>query len=78
MKAMNLIDKAIEFENRKMRFPTTSDRILASREAKELILGLNEVYKKNKDNKIMDLMKRLTVVKQRIEKRLKGKPLTAA
>ncbi|PQJ79123.1 hypothetical protein [Polaribacter porphyrae] len=75
---MDLVEKAIEFENRKMRFPTTSDRILASREAKSLILSLNEIYKQNKDTKIMDIMKRLTVIKQRIEKRLKGKPLTAA
>lgn len=74
---MELIEKALEFENRKMRFPTTSDRILASREAKSLILSLNEVYKVNKDKNIMDLMKRLTAIKQRIEKRLKGKPLTA-
>ncbi|KOY50602.1 hypothetical protein [Polaribacter dokdonensis] len=75
---MDLIQKAIEFENRKKRFPTTSDRILASREAKSLILGLNEIYKETKDSNIMDIMKRLTVIKQKIEKRLKGKPLTAA
>jgi hypothetical protein len=75
---MELIKKAIEFENRKMRFPTTNDRILASREAKSLILSLNEVYKQTKDKELMDLMKRLTAIKQRIEKRLKGKPLTAA
>ena len=74
---MELIKKAIEFENRKMRFPTTSDRILASREAKSLILSLNEVYKQTKDKELMDLMKRLTAIKQRIEKRLKGRPLTA-
>lgn len=75
---MELVEKALEFEQRKMRFPTTSDRIMASREAKSLILGLNEIYKKNKDKKLMDIMKRLTAIKQRIEKRLKGKPLTAA
>lgn len=75
---MELVEKALEFEQRKMRFPTTSDRILASREAKSLILGLNEIYKKTKDKKLMDIMKRLTAIKQRIEKRLKGKPLTAA
>ena len=75
---MDLVKKALEFEERKMRFPTTSDRVLASREAKALILGLNEVYKENKDENIMDIMKRLTVIKQRIEKRLKGKPLTSA
>lgn len=75
---MDLIEKALEFEKRKMRFPTTSDRILAVREAKSLILSINEIYKKSKDKKLMDIMKRLTVIKQKIEKRLKGKPLTAA
>ncbi|MGK0324930.1 MAG: hypothetical protein ACJA2M_001945 [Polaribacter sp.] len=74
---MDLINKALEFETRKMRFPTTSDRIMAAREAKELILSLNEVYKQSKDSKIMDTMKRLTTIKQKIEKRLKGKPLTS-
>ena len=75
---MELVDKAIEFEKRKFSFKTTSDRILASREVKDLILSLNEIYKKNKDSDIMDLMKRLTLIKQKIEKRLKGRPLTSA
>jgi len=75
---MELMEKALEFENRKHSFKTTSDRIVAAREVKDLILSLNEVYKKTKDAKIMDLMKRLTVIKQKIEKRLKGRPLTAA
>ncbi|CAI8345070.1 MAG: Uncharacterised protein [Polaribacter sejongensis] len=74
---MDLINKALEFETRKMRFPTTSDRIIAAREAKELILSLNEIYKKSKDSKIMDIMKRLTLIKQRLERRLKGRPLTS-
>ncbi|OZV69750.1 hypothetical protein [Winogradskyella aurantia] len=75
---MDIIEKAVEFENRKLSFKTTSDRIVAAREAKDLILGVNEIYKKKKDAKLMDLMKRLTVIKQKIEKRLKGRPLTAA
>ena len=74
---MDLLNEALEFETRKKRFPTTSDRIMAAREAKSLILGLNEIYKKNNDSNIMDIMKCLTTIKQRIEKRLKGKPLTA-
>ncbi len=74
---MELIEKALEYEKRKMKYQTTSDRIMAAREAKDLILSLNEVFKKNKDPNIMDIMKRLTVIKQRIEKRLKGKPLTS-
>lgn len=74
---METIEKAKEFEQRKLSFKTTSDRILAAREAKDLILGLNEIYKKKKDAKLMDLMKSLTAIKQKIEKRLKGRPLTA-
>jgi hypothetical protein len=51
---------------------STSDRVHSSRKAKELILGINEVYKETKDEELMDLMKLLTVKKQKIEKRLKG------
>ena len=51
---MDLIEKALEFETRKKRGLTTSDRVKLSREAKALILGLNEIYKEKKDAKIMD------------------------
>lgn len=74
---MDLIERALEFENRKFKFVTTSDRILASREVKNLILELNAVYKETKDSELMEIMKRLTALKQKIEKRLKGRPLTA-
>lgn len=74
---MELIKRAIEFEERTHSFKNTSERILASREAKNLILSLNEIYKLGNDPKIMDIMKRLTIIKRRIEKRLKGRPLTA-
>ena len=73
---MEILDKALEFEQRKLSFQNTSDRIVASREVKEIILGLNEVYKVNKDPEVMDLMKRLTVIKRKIEVRLKGRRLT--
>ena len=62
--SQEIINEALEFEQIKLRSLSTSDRIEISRKAKTLILGLNE-------------MKRLTVIKQRVEKRLKGKPLTA-
>ena len=74
---MELIDKALEFEKTSLRSLSTSDRIEISREAKSLILGLNEIYKTKKDEQIMEIMKRLTAMKQKVEKRLKGKPLTA-
>ncbi|GAL69007.1 hypothetical protein [Jejuia pallidilutea] len=71
---MEIIDKALEFEQRRHTFKTTSERIESSREVKDLILSLNDIYKVEKDPEIMDLMKRLTVIKQKIEKRLKGRP----
>jgi len=72
---MNIIQKAEAFEKRKLRSLSTSDRVKISREAKELILSLNEIYKQDKDEEIMDIMKRLTVIKRKVEKRLKGAPL---
>ncbi|MDX1767027.1 hypothetical protein [Arenibacter troitsensis] len=72
---MDLINEALEFEQRKLKSLSTSDRIEISRKAKELILGLNEIYKSKKDEKIMDIMKRLTAIKRKVEKRLKGKHL---
>lgn len=74
IKTMEIIERALEFEQRKHTFKTTSERIESSREVKDLILSLNTIYKEKKDPKIMDLMKRLTVIKQKIEKRLKGRP----
>ncbi len=72
---MELIQNALKFENRKMSNMSTSDRVAASREAKSLILSINEIYKKTKDSDLMDLMKRLTQKKRKIEKRLKGSPV---
>ena len=68
-----VINEALQFEQQKLTLRTTSDRIVASRKAKDLILRLNEIYKENKDAAIMDLMKRLTVIKRKVEKRLKGR-----
>lgn len=71
---MDILNDALAFENEKMSNMSTSDRVVASREAKRLILALNEVYKTTKDSEIMDIMKRLTEKKRKIEKRLKGRP----
>ncbi len=68
---MSIIEQALEFEKRKLSLRSTDDRIVASQEAKSLILNLNEIYKVNKDQSIMDLMKRLTAIKRKVESRLK-------
>ena len=70
----DLMNEALEFEKAKMSNMTTSDRVNASREAKRLILALNEIFKESKDESVMDMMKRLTAKKKKIEKRLKGRP----
>ena len=70
---MGVIEKAIEFESRKHVYKSTNEKIVASREVKNLILDLNEIYKENKQHEIMEMMKRLTVIKRKVEKRLKGR-----
>lgn len=72
--SMEILNEALAFESAKMSNMSTSDRVSASREAKRLILALNEIYKENKDANLMDMMKRLTAKKRKIEKRLHGKP----
>ena len=73
--AEDLLAKAKEFIGRTLSHMSTSDRVAASREAKALILSINEIYKETKDQNLMDVMKELTEKKRKIEKRLKGTPL---
>lgn len=70
---MDLLVRAESFEKMKMSHMSTSDKVAASREAKALVLGINEIYKKTKDAKLMDLMKRITEKKRKIDKRIKGR-----
>lgn len=70
---MDLLVRAEDFEKMKMSHMSTSDRVVASREAKELVLAINEIYKRTKDSKLMDVMKRITEKKKKIDKRLKGR-----
>jgi len=72
-----VIERAIKFKETSLKALTTNQRIIISREAKELILSLNEIFKKEKDPTIMELMKELTLIKQKVEKRLKGKPTSS-
>lgn len=71
---MDILEEALIFEKAKMSHMSTSDRVVASREAKRLILAINEIYKETKAPELMDAMKRLTEKKKKIEVRLKGRP----
>ena len=73
MSTVNLIQEALEFEENHKSFRTRNEKIIASRRAKEIVLAINESYKRSKDKKLMDIMKRITTIKQKIEKRLKGR-----
>lgn len=73
---MDILKEAEEFLNAKMSNMTTSDRVTASREAKRLVLAINEIYKETQEKKLMDIMKELTAKKKKIDVRLKGRPET--
>lgn len=62
------------FEKMKMSHMSTSDRVKASRQAKRLVLAINEIYKRSKDATLMEIMKKITEKKRKIDKRLKGRP----
>lgn len=73
MSTVELIQQALDFEKNQKTFRTRNEKILASRRAKQIVLSINEIYKKTKDKKLMDIMKRITIIKQKVEKRLKGR-----
>ena len=68
---MSIIEQELAFEQKKISLRSTDDRIHVSREVKSLILNLNEIYKENRDQSIMDLMKSLTAINRKAESRLK-------
>lgn len=68
---MELVEQALEFEQKKLSLKSTNERIIAAKKVKTIILGINEIYKKTENPELMDIMKRLTVIKQKVEKRLK-------
>ena len=70
-----LLQEANDFEKNHKSFRSRNEKILASKQAKELVLAINEFYKETRDEALMDVMKRITVIKRKLEKRLKGRPL---
>ena len=70
---METINEALNFEENLKTYKSRDQKIWASLKAKELILSLNEFYKNSKDEKIMEIMKRLTLIKRKFEARLKPK-----
>jgi biotin-(acetyl-CoA carboxylase) ligase len=68
-----LLKEAADLEENYKSFKSRNEKIIASKKAKELVLGINEVYKETKDTELMDLMKKITEIKIKLEKRLKGR-----
>jgi hypothetical protein len=71
---MEILQEAEIFEKAKMSNMSNSDRVTASREAKRLVLAINKIYMKTKEATLMEVMKRLTNKKKKIDIRLKGRP----
>lgn len=69
-----LFVQAEAYESLAMSHMSTSDRVKYSREGKSLVLAINEVYKTSQDPELMEWMKRITVKKKKIEKRIKSVP----
>ena len=69
----NLIIEANDLVENYKTFKSRNEKIIASKRAKELVLGINEVYKETKDSELMDVIKKITEVKIKLEKRLKGR-----
>jgi hypothetical protein len=68
-----LLQEATLLEENQKNFKSRNEKIIASKKAKDLILGINEYYKISKDQKLMDVMKIITAIKIKLEKRLKGR-----
>lgn len=73
IKEQEIVKQALDFENNHKLFKTRNEKIIATRKAKEIILSINEIYKKTKDDALMEIMKRITVIKRKLEVRLKGR-----
>ena len=73
MSTDKLVKEALQFIEDAPSFKTRNEKIIASHKAKELVLAINEVYKESKDPQLMEIMKQLTAIKQKVEKRLKGR-----
>lgn len=76
MNISELLKEAQDLEENYKSFKSRNEKIIASKKAKEIVLGINEVYKETKEEELMDTMKRISAIKIKLEKRLKGR-LTA-
>ena len=65
-----LVKEAVEFERIHKSFKSTSEKVVGVRKAKELVLALNEFYKESNEVELMDLMKLITIVKKKFDKKL--------
>jgi len=72
MTMATILEQARQYCKLSMKNLSTSDRVEFSRLGKQIVLAINKVYKKNKDPKLMEVMKLVTFKKRKIDKRLRG------
>ena len=73
MNIAELREEALDLETNYKSFKSRNEKIIASKKAKEIVLAINEVYKETKEEELMDIMKRISAIKIKLEKRLKGR-----
>lgn len=74
---IQLKEESEVFLKQSRRGYTRDQQIIDATLARDYVLSLNTFYKKEPSGEIMDLMKRLTEIKRRIENKIK-RPLRAS
>lgn len=65
-----ILQEAEQYNKMSMARMSYTDKVMASRLGKKLVLAINEFYKKSKDPELMEVMKLVTVKKRKIDKKL--------
>lgn len=66
-----ILQEAEQYNKMSMARMSYTDKVKASMQGKELVLSINEVYKKTNDPELMEVMKLVTIKKKKIDKKLR-------
>lgn len=71
-----LLQEATTFKQKKIPRASRDAQIETAHKARNLVLEINKFYKESKDPELMSMMKDLSTIKQKIERKIK-RPLRA-
>jgi hypothetical protein len=66
-----LIQEATVFAERKKRFASRDEQIIAANTARDFVVKVNQFYKDDPQPALMDLMKSISAIKRKIEAKIK-------